>query len=160
MSAKDDYQILNSGETLISAIHAISQKIMRMYSQAVFKETGLNWQDWRILRAAVSLQSCRAQDICTESGMQKPHVSNGLSRLEKAGHIQRIKNPDHARSKLVISTEQGQSLVKNAQPALNELDNRLSTTGSDGDAASVLQGLRVYEDELGRLANASKPELD
>ena len=82
---------ISSGEMLVAAIYSLSQKIMMLYSKAVFRETGLNWQDWRILRAVVALQSCRAQDICRESGIQKTHVSTALARLEEQGHISRKK---------------------------------------------------------------------
>jgi hypothetical protein len=62
---------MTSGEMIFATIYSLSQKIMMLYSKAVLRETGLNWQDWRILRAVVSLQSCRAQDICEEIGIKK-----------------------------------------------------------------------------------------
>lgn len=160
MAIDDKFDAPPTGETLISAIHSLSHKIMLLYSQIVFNQTGLNWQDWRILRAVVSLQSCRAQDICSESGLQKPHVSNGLARLEKAGHISRVKNPDNARSKLVVSTEQGESLVRNATPILEDLNARLSHSEDQDQSLTVLNELRSYESELDRLVKVSKPVDD
>lgn len=149
-----------SGETLISAIHSISHKLMLLYSQVVFRQTGLNWQDWRILRAVVSLQSCRAQDICEECGLQRPHVSNGLARLEKAGHVSRQKNPENTRVKLVVSTLQGEQLVEHATPALNELNSRLSISEDEIDPKGMLRELRTYESELVRLVTeeTAKPK--
>lgn len=60
MAAQDDISDPATGEGLIAAIHSLSHKLMMLYSQIVYAQTGLNWQDWRILRAVVSLQSCRA----------------------------------------------------------------------------------------------------
>ena len=138
------------GEGLIAAIHSLSHKLMLLYSQIVFDQTGLNWQDWRILRAVVRLQSCRAQDICDECGLQRPHVSNGLARLEKAGHVERSRNPDNAKVKVVRSTAQGESLVQRAQPVLDGLNAQITTKASSGEG--LLQELQDYQSELDRLA--------
>lgn len=153
MSSREDIEDPMAGEGLIAAIHSLSHKLMLLYSQIVFDQTGLNWQDWRILRAVVSLQSCRAQDICDECGLQKPHVSNGLARLEKAGHIQRTRNPENAKVKVVRSTAQGESLVEKAQPVLDNLNAQIKTKGESGEG--LLQELRGYQSELDRLAKTS-----
>lgn len=156
MSAQDDIEKGPAGESLIAAIHSLSHKLMLLYSQIVFDQTGLNWQDWRILRAVVGLQSCRAQDICDECGLQKPHVSNGLARLEKAGHIKRSQNPENAKVKVVRSTPKGASLVEKALPVLDGLNAQITTkTSSGGD---LLQELRGYQSELDRLAKTTPKE--
>lgn len=147
-----------SGEMIFAAIYSLSQKIMLLYSKAVLRETGLNWQDWRILRAAVSLQSCRAQDICTESGIKKSHVSNGLARLEEYGHISRVENKGDKRSRIVISTEQGQNLVARAGPKLHEFEVQISSQPDVGDPDALLSSLRSYKDELGRLLDGKEPD--
>ncbi len=148
---------LNSGEMIFAAIYSLSQKIMMLYSKAVLRETGLNWQDWRILRAVVSLQSCRAQDICEESGIKKSHVSNGLARLEECGHISRVENKGDKRSRIVVSTEQGQELVARAQPKLHEFEAQISSQPDVGDPDALLSNLRSYKDELGRQLDRNEP---
>lgn len=150
MSTQDEMENVAPGEGLIAAIHSLSHKLMLLYSQIVFDQTGLNWQDWRILRAVVRLQSCRAQDICDECGLQSPHVSNGLARLEKAGHIERSRNPDNAKVKVVRSTAQGESLVEKAAPVLEGLNAQIETNSTIGDG--LLEELRGYQSELDRLA--------
>ncbi|KPD10539.1 MarR family winged helix-turn-helix transcriptional regulator [Phaeobacter sp. 11ANDIMAR09] len=142
---------MGSGEMIFAAIYSLSQKIMLLYSKAVQRETGLNWQDWRILRAVVSMQSCRAQDICEESGIKKSHVSNGLARLEECGHISRLENKGDRRSRIVISTEQGQDLVARAEPKLQAFETELTNQQAVGDPDVLLRSLRSYKDELGRL---------
>lgn len=151
---------MTSGEMIFAAIYSLSQKIMMLYSKAVLRETGLNWQDWRILRAVVSLQSCRAQDICKESGIKKSHVSNGLARLEECGHISRVENKHDGRSRIVISTEQGQELVARAQPKLHEFDIQLSRQPDVGDPDKLLSSLRSYKKELGRLLDGAEQPQD
>jgi len=141
----------NSGEMIVAAIYSLSQKIMMLYSRVVFRETGLNWQDWRILRAVVALQSCRAQDICDEIGIQKTHVSTGLARLEERGHISRKRNKGDGRSRIVMSTELGQELVACARPKLQELEARISNQTGVGDTGALLSSLETYQKELGRL---------
>ena len=155
MSIQDEMSDQVGGESLIAAIHSLSHKLMMLYSQIVFSHTGLNWQDWRILRAVVNLQSCRAQDICDECGLQKPHVSNGLARLEKAGHIKRTKNAERARGKLVLSTEKGAKLVETAQPFLDGLNSQISAGASAATGSHVLEELRAYQEELDRLAKVA-----
>ncbi|MQY44195.1 MarR family transcriptional regulator [Epibacterium sp. SM1969] len=155
MSSQDDIREGITGEGLIAAIHSLSHKLMLLYSQIVYAQTGLNWQDWRILRAVVSLQSCRAQDICDECGLKKPHVSNGLARLEKAGHIRRTKAAENSRSKIVLSTEQGETLVEKALPILDGLNSQIST---DPNSHKVLDELRSYQEELDRLAKVAKAD--
>ena len=140
-----------SGEMIVASIYSLSQKIMMLYSRAVFRETGLNWQDWRILRAVVALQSCRAQDICEESGIQKTHVSTGLARLEEQGHISRKKNKGDGRSRIVMSTEQGLELVARARPKLRQLEEKISDRPEIGDPGALLDSLETYQKELGRL---------
>lgn len=152
MASQDDVPEKVAGEHLIAAIHSLSHKLMMLYSQIVYAQTGLNWQDWRILRAVVSLQSCRASDICDECGLQKPHVSNGLARLEKAGHIKRKKNPENSRSKLVESTDQGAILVEKAQPVLDGLNSQIASSAPAASGSQVLDELRGYQEELDRLA--------
>lgn len=146
-----DLDGITSGEMIVASIYSLAQKIMLLYSKAVLRETGLNWQDWRILRAVVSLQSCRAQDICSESGIKKAHVSNGLARLEERGHISRIENKRDGRSKIVVSTEQGQALVARARPKLQELEAKISHPPETGDADALLTSLESYRTELGKL---------
>ena len=152
MSLNDDIDVPPTGEALISAIYKISHRIMRLYSDAVFNQTGLNWQDWRILQAVVSLQKCRAQDICDECGLQKPHISTGLARLEKAGHIARRRNPENRRGYLVVSTEKGSNLVESAGAALADLNERLSRASDGASHKHVLKELTQYQEELDRLA--------
>lgn len=154
---EDNLKGMTSSEMIVAAIYSLSQKIMMLYSNAVLRETGLNWQDWRILRAVVSLQSCRAQDICGESGIKKAHVSTGLARLEESGHISRIKNKGDGRSRIVTSTKQGQQLVARAQPKLLELEARISDQHQVGDPDMLLSGLKSYQKELGRLLADDKP---
>ncbi|MEP0520993.1 MAG: MarR family winged helix-turn-helix transcriptional regulator [Hyphomicrobiales bacterium] len=156
MTTQDDISDPVSGEGLIAAIHSLSHKLMMLYSQIVYAQTGLNWQDWRILRAVVSLQSCRAQDICDESGLQKPHVSTGLARLEKAGHIKRTKNPENTRFKLVRSTSQGASLVKKAQPVLDGLNSQIEIAVAGESGSQLLDELRAYQEQLDRLAKVAE----
>jgi len=146
-----DIDGISSGEMTVASIYSLAQKIMLLYSKAVLRETGLNWQDWRILRAVVSLQSCRAQDICAESGIKKAHVSNGLARLEERGHISRVENKRDGRSKIVVSTEQGQALVARARPKLHELEAKLTHPAETGDADELLSSLESYKTELGKL---------
>ena len=155
MSTQDEIDEPVAGESLIAAIHSLSHKLMLIYSQIVFDKTGLNWQDWRILRAVVGLQSCRAQDICDECGLKKPHVSNGLARLEKAGHIERPRNPGNAKVKLVRSTAQGKDLVERAQPVLDDLNTQFSSSESMASGSSLLDELRGYQTELDRLAKTA-----
>jgi DNA-binding MarR family transcriptional regulator len=153
-----EFESVTSGEMIVAAIYSLSQKILMLYSNAVRRETGLNWQDWRILRAVVSLQSCRAQDICVESGIKKAHVSNGLARLEERGHISRHDSKVDGRSRIVISTEQGQKLVARARPRLLELDQRLTAPSDIEDPEILLASLRSYQDELGKLLTADPPD--
>lgn len=156
MSTQDDIEEPVAGEGLIAAIHSLSHKLMLLYSQIVYDQTGLNWQDWRILRAVVGLQSCRAQEICDACGLQKPHVSNGLARLEKAGHVERSRNPENARVKVVRSTAQGASLVEKAKPVLDDLNAQISTSGVSGEG--LLEELRSYQSELDRLIKTSSKD--
>lgn len=153
MSTRDETENRMAGESLIATIHSLSHKLMLLYSQIVYAQTGLNWQDWRILRAVVGLQSCRAHDICDECGLQKPHVSNGLARLEKAGHIKRSKSPDNAKSKVVRSTAQGEDLVEKALPVLDGLNAQITTKTASGE--ELLEELRGYQSELDRLARTT-----
>ena len=158
MSTPENVDSPVAGEGLIVAIHSLSHKLMLLYAQIVFDQTGLNWQDWRILRAVVSLQSCRAQDICEECGLQKPHVSNGLARLEKAGHIERTRSSANNKMKLVRSTTQGTDLVQKAQPVLDDLTSQIGS--NDSTAENVLHELQGYQLQLDRLANSSSSKLE
>lgn len=158
MSTRDETSDGLAGESLIAAVHSLSHKIMLLYSQIVFQHTGLNWQDWRILRAVVNLQSCRAEDICDECGLKKPHVSNGLARLEQAGHIKRTKNVENYKVKLVKSTTQGESLVEKAQPVLDDVNSQISAGTSGANANQVLDELRGYQEELDKLAKVISDE--
>lgn len=160
MSTPENIDSPVAGEGLIAAIHSLSHKLMLLYAQIVFDQTGLNWQDWRILRAVVSLQSCRAQDICEECGLQKPHVSNGLARLEKAGHIERSRSNANTKMKVVRSTARGTDLVHKAQPVLDNLTSQIGSSNSS--AENVLHELQGYQTQLDRLANSisSEPKID
>ena len=148
MTTEDTPTAAGSGEALISAIFSLSQKIMRLYSNAVYQETGLNWQDWRILRAVVQLQSCRAQDICEEAGLKKAHVSAGLARLESIGHVERSDHSLDGRAKIVSSTVQGQELVRRAHPAIVTLDEKLAADAAALDPAVVVSQLESYRERL------------
>lgn len=70
--------------------------------------------------------SVRQIDIENYFSLTNPTVTGIVQNLEKKGFIERIKNPQDGRSKVLHVTEKGFSLYKDAKMLNSEMENRFT----------------------------------
>ncbi len=64
------------------------EKIMECF-RPILKQLGLTEQQWRVIRALESLESCNAQALARESAILSPSLSRILNHLENRGYVLR-----------------------------------------------------------------------
>ncbi len=77
----------------------------RLYQQ----QFGLNLREYRIIGLTGSLGDASFRQICTESNLDKAHVSRLIDRLVKRGLITKVSDPADQRTIKVKLTERGRT---------------------------------------------------
>ncbi|ESA37400.1 transcriptional regulator [Leptolyngbya sp. Heron Island J] len=77
-------------------------------------------------------------------------MTNRIDRLEKAGWVTRLRDPDDRRSVIVQLTNQGMEYVDTVMPVLFERENRLLDDLSQAETATLITLLRKFLDTMSR----------
>ena len=75
-------------------------------------------------------------------------MTNRIDRLEKAGWVTRLRDPDDRRSVIVQLTNQGMEYVDAVMPVLFERENRLLDDLSQAETETLIALLRKFLDTL------------
>ncbi len=109
-------------------------------------EHGLTASQFEFLRIIDRSDSCRVNDVAHEVAITVGATSKGVDRLEAAGWVSRLPNPNNRRSSLLVLTEAGKRLLHAATPTFeNELRTWLAdplTTRTLAELASSVAVLR------------------
>ena len=77
-------------------------------------------------------------------------MTNRIDRLEKAGWVTRLRDPDDRRSVIVQLTNQGMEYVDAVMPVLFERENRLLDDLSQAETETLIALLRKFLDTMSR----------
>ena len=64
----------------------------------------------------------RLTELAEAAQLTKQTVGSIVDQLERAGYVQRVDDPDDARARLVVITDQGKELIELSIPVVQELE--------------------------------------
>ncbi|MFD5317204.1 MarR family winged helix-turn-helix transcriptional regulator [Streptomyces sp. NPDC127098] len=64
-----------------------------------------------LLRALADVEQLRVGELASRLNVEAPHVTRQAQRLERAGHVERVPDPDDGRAQLIRLTPAGRDAV-------------------------------------------------
>lgn len=128
-------------EGISDRIAVINRRLM-LQSKETLSGHGITWREWQVLtNLLLAGETPRSpSDLATTLMVTTGAMTNVLDRLEEAGLVRRVRNPDDRRSVIVEATEAG---VATWHHAVNEL--------GEGEATVVSALTRREQEQLNRL---------
>lgn len=113
---------------------------------------GVNGADLSLLqfvaRAAAADRKVRVKDLVSHLGLTGPAVTGSVDRLERAGHLTRVPNPDDGRSRYIELTEATQRAYASAMDSTNEHLHELLSSFSERERAKYVRVIDRVVDAL------------
>jgi DNA-binding MarR family transcriptional regulator len=99
-----------------------------------------------VARAAAAERTVRVKDLVSHLGLSGPAVTGTIDRLERAGHLSRVPNPDDGRSRFIELTPDTQRSYASAMDSTNEHLHELLSSLSERERAKYVRLIdRVVE---------------
>lgn len=99
-----------------------------------------------IARAEAAERKVRVKDLVSHLGLTSPAVTGTIDRLERAGHLCRVPNPDDGRSRFIELTPETQRAYASAMDSTNEHLHELLSSFSERDRVKYVRVInRVIE---------------
>jgi len=117
-----------------------AKAVGRAFEQAL-GEVGGTLPTWLILVSLKSGQHGAQRDIAAAVGVEGPTLTHHLNRLERAGLIQRSRDPDNRRVHRVLLTEAGEAAFGSMRDAAQAFDRRLRGALTEPQLAELAQAL-------------------
>jgi DNA-binding MarR family transcriptional regulator len=114
-------------EGIIQRMNGLTRRIRRSHKEAL-AEHGLTWEEWDVLgalRRAGPPHKRSAGELSKFAELSSGAMTNRLDRLEKAGFVKRLPDPDDRRGVLVQLTKAG-------------LDKWLEATGAEAEREALI----------------------
>jgi DNA-binding MarR family transcriptional regulator len=92
----------------------VSQSLAQVYSERF----GLTRDEWRVLAALAEYGTAKTTDVIDSATLDKMRVSRAVARMESAGLLERLANPDDGRSWLLKLKPAGRSLFQKIVPVV------------------------------------------
>ena len=129
-------------EGIIQRMNGLTRRIRRSHKEAL-AEHGLTWEDWDVLgvlRRAGPPYKRSAGELSKFAELSSGAMTNRLDRLEKAGFVKRLPDPDDRRGVLVQLTKAG-------------LDKWLEATGAEAEREALIGSAlsKTEKDQLNAL---------
>src|SRR5262245_812929 len=118
-----------AGEAIIHRMNGLTRRIRRSHKE-VLAEHGLTWEEWEVLgtlRRAGPPYKRSAGELSKFAELSSGAMTNRLDRLEKAGFVKRLPDPDDRRGVLVQLTDGG-------------LEKWLEATGAEAERENLITG--------------------
>jgi DNA-binding MarR family transcriptional regulator len=109
-------------------------------------EHGLTRPSYLVLLALLGAEgeSLSQRDLMASVQRTSGTLSVRLARLERAGYVERERDPDDRRGAIVTLTARGRERVEAARPAYEETAARLAAGLGDGDRAAFAEHLQRW----------------
>jgi DNA-binding MarR family transcriptional regulator len=118
----------------------------------------LDRADAAILRSLAESDPLRPGMLAARLSVEASHVTRQLTRLEKAGYVRRVADPDDRRAQLVQLTDRGGAVVEKLREAGVHGMRMALRDWSEEDLHQVATLFRRLVDDL--VANAEEPAED
>src|SRR3954452_6565643 len=103
-------------EGIVHRMNGLTRRIKRSHTE-VLAEHGLTWEEWDVLgalRRAGPPYRRSAGELARIAELSSGAMTNRLDRLEQAGFVQRLPDPDDRRGVLVELTDHGRKTYRRA----------------------------------------------
>jgi len=120
-------------------------ELSQVLERTVRRRSGLSLHQFNVLRVLEAREpdSTFATDLTRALGMSSAHATTVLQQLEDRNLVQRHENPDDRRRRLVRVTDDGKGALERALPALEQLEQGVtSALGTDDESAELKAELR------------------
>ena len=116
----------------VAASH-VSREFAALYQE----QFGISLPEWRILAHLSQIEKVSVRDIHDRVDMDKSKVSRAAARLERAGLVEKLLNPEDRRLVSLSLTEEGRTLVGKIIPIALAFQERLIDRLGDAPEALV-----------------------
>ena len=137
-------------EGIVDRIMGISRRLKHSLD-ATLSDYGLAWQDWKMLGALVRKQPRSAGKLAEITELSSGAMTNRLDRLEAAGLVVRVPDPDDRRGVLIKLTAKGRKTYNEATGAEAEREALVAATLTKREKEQLNSLLRRLMLEFERL---------
>ena len=148
-------------EGIIQRMNGITRRIRRSHKEAL-AEHGLTWEEWDVLgalRRAGPPYKRSAGELAKFAELSSGAMTNRLDRLEKAGYVKRLPDPDDRRGVLVQLTKSGRDKWLEATGAEAEREVAIVAALTKKEKEQLNALLRTLMLEFERRAGEKKDTL-
>jgi MarR family transcriptional regulator, transcriptional regulator for hemolysin len=117
-----------------------AKAVSRAFEEAL-GEVGGTLPTWLILVSLKSRQHGAQRDIAAAVGVEGPTLTHHLNRLERAGLVERSRDPDNRRVHRVLLTEAGEAAFGSMLGAAQAFDRRLRGALTERQLVDLQQAL-------------------
>lgn len=136
-------------EAIVHRISRLSKRLKHTFEETL-AEFGLTWVDWKILSALTRKDEPRSAGKLAEiAQLSSGAMTNRLDRLEEAGLVRRLRDPDDRRGVLVELTREGRQTYRDSSGAEAEKEALIAsslTKAEKKELNSLLRRLMIEFD--------------
>ncbi|HCQ64907.1 MAG TPA: MarR family transcriptional regulator [Rhodobacteraceae bacterium] len=122
----------NLDDFLPYQLSELSRRVSAGFSRHYRDTYGISVAEWRVMAHLSQQEAVSVREIHRRVGMDKPKVSRAATRLEAAGYVTKVVNPQDRRLVELSLTRQGRDLIETLAPIASAYQARLMTALGDG----------------------------
>lgn len=110
----------------------LAESVSRAFEAEYRARFGIGVAEWRVVAHLSQSPSVSVRDIQRRVAMEKSRVSRAATRLERAGFVKRLPDPNDGRLVALELTPSGRHLVQTMAPIARDFEARLlASLGAD-----------------------------
>ena len=127
------------------AVTATAKALSRAFDDAL-AAVGGSTPTWLVLQAVMSTEAATQGELAAAVGVRQPTLTHHLDGLERAGLVNRTRDPGNRRVQRIAVTEAGEALFLRLRRAAGAFDGRLRAGLDDDDVAALRRLLAQLEE--------------
>ena len=131
-------------EGIVDRIQALAKYLMRSQEETL-RELSVGWAEWQVVRAlrlAGKPYRLSPGQLADRSKLSSGAMTNRLDRLEEAGLVNRLPDPEDRRALQIELTDKGRSLWERFLAAQGAKESRVAATLDASEQAQLNDFLR------------------
>ena len=131
-------------EGIVDRIQALAKYLMRSQEETL-RELGVGWAEWQVVRAlslAGKPYRLSPGQLAERSKLSSGAMTNRLDRLEEAGLVNRLPDPEDRRALKIELTDNGRRLWERFLAAQGAKESRVAATLDAGEQQRLNDLLR------------------
>jgi DNA-binding MarR family transcriptional regulator len=96
----------------------LAESVSQCVAQVYTERFGLSRDEWRVLAALADCGTVKTSRVIEHSTLEKMQVSRAVTRLEDAGLLERLPDPDDGRGWLLRLRPAGRAMYQKIVPAV------------------------------------------